>query len=322
MHKTIIRRALILIPQLFVISIIMFVLAYNMPGDALTGRGEDPMVSPERIAQIREELGLNDPWLTQYGRWIVGIVTQLDFGYSILHSRPAIDVIGDRLPNTFWLALYTLVLIYAIAIPAGIIAGRYNDKLPDRIVSVYTFVSLAMPVIIFALLMLLIFGFRLQWFPIRGSVRIDAMPGTLDHFISRLYHMTLPAITAALLGTVGIVQMLRAQIVQHKTSDFVTTARSKGVPERIIYSRHILRNAFVPIAANIGFVIVALFAGAIFIETIFSFPGMGRLFIDSIVQRDFTTINAMVMLLAFMTAMGALLSDIILTVVDPRIRIR
>jgi len=322
MHKTIIRRFLILIPQLFVISVFMFILAYFMPGDALTGRTEDPTVSLERITQLRQELGLNDPLPQQYIRWIGGIVLRGDFGHSIIHQRPVLGLIGERLANTFWLALFTLILIYLIAIPCGLIAGRYNDRVVDRAISFYTYLALAMPTIVFALIMLLIFGFRLQWFPVRGSVDMTVIPGTWGFLMSRMYHMTLPAITAALLGTVGIIQYLRSEIVRYKSSDFVTTARSKGVPVRKIYSRHIFRNALIPLASNIGFIIVTLFAGAIFIETIFSFPGMGKLFIDSITARDFTTINALVMLFAFLIAMGALLSDIILTIVDPRIRIK
>jgi len=311
-----------MIPQLFAISVLMFAIAYNIPGDALTGLTENPAITYERIQEMRYELGLLDPWPMQYGRWISGIVLRGDFGFSITHSRPAIEVIGERASNTFQLALLTTVLTYAIALPLGIIAGRYNDKFIDRVIGVYTYLAMAMPTIVFALINLLIFGFRLQWFPIRGSVYINAVPGTFDFFLSRMHHMILPAITAALLATIGIIQYLRGEIIRYKSSDFVTTARSKGVPERKLYTRHIFRNALIPMASNIGFIIVGLLAGAIFIETIFSFPGMGRLFLDSITLRDFTTANALIMLFAALTAIGALLSDIILTIVDPRIRIK
>ena len=322
MHKTIIRRLLIMIPQLFAISLFMFIVAYNIPGDALTGLTENPNITYERIQEMRYELGLLDPWPMQYGRWISGIVLRGDFGFSINHSRPAIEVIGERAANTFQLALLTTILTYAIALPLGIIAGRFNDKFVDRVIGVYTYLAMAMPTVVFALINLLIFGFRLQWFPIRGSVDINAMPGTFEFFMSRMYHMTLPAITAALLATIGIIQYLRGEIIRYKSSDFVTTARSKGVPERKLYTKHIFRNALIPMASNIGFIIVGLLGGAIFIERIFSFPGMGLLFIDSILLRDFTTANALVMLFAALTAIGALLSDIILTIVDPRIRIK
>jgi len=301
----------------------IFILAWNMPGDALSGMGEDPTIDADLLEIRRERLGLNDPWYQQYGRWLGNIVFRLDFGMSVTHSSPVLSLIGQRLINTFWLALMTLGLIYLMAIPLGIIAGRYNDKPPDKVIGVYTYFALALPTVIFALILILIFGFRLEWFPTRGSVSIDAhAAGGLHYLASRIYHMFLPAMTGALLGTIAIIQYLRGEIINSKSSDFVMTARSKGVPEGKIYTRHILRNALIPIASNAGLALVGLFAGAIFIENIFGFPGMGRLFVDSIVQRDFTVVNALVMLFAFMTAVGVLLSDIILAMVDPRIRIK
>jgi peptide/nickel transport system permease protein len=323
MHKTIIRRFLILIPQLFVISLLMFLLAYNMPGDALTGLTENPRVSPERLAEMREQLGLNDPWPQQYARWIGGIVLRGDFGHSVTHLRPVIGLIGERAANTFWLALFATALTYMIAIPLGIIAGRYNDKLGDKVIGVYTYMAMAMPTVIFALINILIFGFRLEWFPVRGTVTLEAFEaGGLTYIISRLHHMIVPAMTMALLNGIMILQYLRGEIVNHKSSDYVMTARSKGVPERVLYSRHIFRNALIPVASNIGFVVVTLLAGSVFIEQIFSFPGMGRLFLDSVTGRDYTTVNALIMIFAILYAVGSLLSDIILTIVDPRIRIK
>jgi len=302
----------------------MFILAWNMPGDALTGMGEDPTIDQEVLAQRREDMGLNDPWYQQYGRWIGNIILRGDFGRSVQHgATPVVTIIGQRLINTFWLALLTLFLIYVIAVPLGIVAGRYNDKLPDKAIGGYTYFAMALPTVVFALINLLIFGFRLQWFPIRGSVSIEAhAAGGLTYIIDRLYHMILPALTGAILGTFGIIQYLRGGIVNLKSSDYVMTARSKGVPESKIYTRHILRNALIPIASNAGLALVGLFAGAIFIEQLFSFPGMGRLFLDSIQTRDFTVVNALVMLFAFLTAMGVLISDIILAAIDPRIRIK
>jgi len=322
MWKTIIRRLIILIPQLLVISAFLFFLAWHMPGDALTGMGEDPTVNREQLEIRRQELGLNDPWPQQYLRWL-GNLVRGDFGQSVNHHRDVLPLIGERLTNTFWLALMTIILIYLIAIPLGIVAGRYNDKIPDRLIGIYTYFALALPVVVFALVVLLIFGFRLGWVPTRGSVTLEAYAaGGVTWFLSRLHHMVAPALTAALLGTIFTIQFLRSQIVNLKTSDYVMTARSKGTPESKIYTRHILRNSLIPVAANAGLVIVGLFSGAILLETVFTFPGMGRLFMDSIQQRDFTVVNAIVMITSFLTAMGVLLSDIILAALDPRIRIK
>ena len=139
--------------------------------------------------------------------------------------------------------------------------------------------------------------------------------------MSKLYHIILPAFTGAVLGTTGTIQFLRSEIIDAKSMDFVRTARSKGVPQRKVYTRHILRNSLLPIAAFIGFTITGLLGGSVFIETIFGYPGMGHLFIQSIGTRDYSVITALVMLYGFLTLLGSLLSDIIMTIVDPRIRI-
>ena len=323
MYKTIVRRLLILIPQLFVISLFVFILAWFMPGDALTGLTADPTISPDRLAYLRERYGLNDPWYRQYSRWLSGIVLRGDFGFSIPHARPVTDIIGERIANTFRLAIMVTLLTYLIGVPLGIIAGRYHGKPIDKAICVYTYIALAMPTVVLALINLLIFGFRLGWVPVMGSVDIAAVRGPpLAYWLSRLHHLILPAITAALLSTVGIVQYLRSEIIDYEASDFVTTARSKGVPSNKVYSGHIFRNALIPMVSDIGFVIVGLVSGSIFIERVFSFPGMGLLFLDSVMNRDYPVVIALITVTGALIAIGGLLSDIILTIVDPRIRVK
>ncbi len=147
------------------------------------------------------------------------------------------------------------------------------------------------------------------------------IPGSFDWYWSKFYHIILPAITYAILGTTGIIQYLRSEIIDAKSLDYVRTARSKGIPMKKVYSKHIFRNSLLPIAAFLGFTITGLLGGSIFIETIFGYPGMGQLFITSIVTRDYSVITALVMLYGFLTLLGSLLSDIIMSIVDPRIRI-
>ena len=180
----------------------------------------------------------------------------------------------------------------------------------------------ASPIVIFALLSIFIFGFRLQLFPIGLSVDTGLKPGTFEFYLSRVYHMTLPALTGAFILNVSIIQYLRSEIVEYEKSDFVTTAISKGVPSRIIYSRHITRNALIPVGSGMGYQIAGLLSGSIFIEKIFSYPGMGRLFIDSVQRRDYAVVNALVLLFSALTILGTLLSDIIISYLDPRIRIK
>jgi peptide/nickel transport system permease protein len=319
MWKTITRRFLVMIPQLFVLSLLIFILAQFMPGDPFTGM-IDPNTDPLRIEELREQLGLNDPWYQQYVRWI-GNVAQGELGVSYTYKMSVSTLIGDRALNTFWLALLTTVLVYAIAIPLGVLAGRYQNSLFDRGVMLYSFVVFAIPTFVLALIFIYFFGFQLGWFPTTGSVDIRAENGSLAWYWSKIHHMLLPAITAAVLGTTGVIQFLRSEVIDAQQMDFVRTARSKGVPQRKVYSKHIFRNSLLPIAAFIGFTITGLLSGAVFIETIFAYPGMGRLFIQSITSRDYSVITALVMLFGFLTLLGSLLSDIIMTIVDPRIRI-
>lgn len=320
MWKIIVRRILIMIPQIFLLSILVFLMAKAMPGDALSGM-LDPNIDPAAIEAMREKLGLNDPWYIQYWDWITKAV-QGDLGQSFRFKMPVSELIGQRLVNTFWLAITTLIFTYLIAIPLGITSGRYNDSWLDRFITGYTYIGFAAPLFIFALLMVWFFGFHLDWFPTSGSVTPGEVPGTLSYIGSKLYHLILPAMSMALIATVGTVQYLRNEIIDTKQKDFILTARAKGASESRVYNRHILRNSLLPIAAFFGYEITGLIGGTVFVETIFSYPGMGTLFLSSITIRDFSVVTALVLLYGMAAIIGALLSDIILSIVDPRIRIK
>ncbi|WMM25718.1 ABC transporter permease [Tissierella sp. MB52-C2] len=320
MWKTILRRVLLMIPQIIILSIIVFILGQMMPGDPFTGL-ITPDMDPLVIAELREKAGLNDPLPVQYKNWITKILTKGDFGLSYTYKMPVATLIGSRAINTLWLSLLTLVLTYLIAIPLGMYAGRYNNSAFDKGVIIYNFVSYAIPQFILALILLAIFGYKLGWFPTTGSVEIGVQKGTFAYFLSKLHYMILPAITAAVLRTTGTIQYLRNEVIDAKTQDYVKTARSKGVPIDKVYSHHIFRNSLLPIAAFFGFTITGLLGGAVFIETIFSYSGMGELFISSITSRDYSVMNTLVLLFGVLTLFGSLLSDVIMTIVDPRIRI-
>lgn len=320
MWKFTVRRILIMIPQLFLLSLIIFVMAQAMPGDALTGL-IDPNLDPREIADRREELGLNDPWYVRYGEWISGAV-QGDLGQSFRFKIPASELIGGRMVNSLWLGLATLIITYLIAIPLGITSGRFNDTLLDSSITGYTYIGFATPIFIFALVMLWVFGFMLGWFPTTGSVEPGLEPGSVDYILSKIKHLLLPAISLALITTVNTVQYLRSEIIDTKQRDFIVTARAKGASEQRVYNRHILRNSLLPIAAFFGFEITGMIGGAIFVEQIFGYPGIGNLFLNSVLQRDFTVITGCALLLGVASVLGALISDIILSLVDPRIRIK
>ena len=320
MWKTIVRRVLMMIPQIIVLSLFIFLLAQAMPGDPFTGL-INPNTDPATIERMREAAGLNDPWYTQYFRW-VGNALQGDFGQSFLFKLPVTDIIGQRVINTILLSLLTVIITYAIALPLGLFSGRYQDSIFDKTVVVYNFVSFAVPIFIFALLMLFIFGYRLEWFPTTGSVASGLTEGTMAYRWSRLYHMLLPAISQALLATAVTIQYLRNEVIDAKQLDFVRTARAKGVPTNKVFTRHIFRNASLPIAAQLSYEITALISGSVVIEQTFAYPGIGKLFIDAINGRDYSVITSLVLILGIVTIVGNLISDIVMSIVDPRIRIQ
>lgn len=321
MLKYTIKRILAMIPQLFILSILVFLLTKAMPGDPLSQAFRaNPNLDPAVLAELQEKAGFNDPWYVQYVNWIKGLL-QVDLGISYIHKVEITKLLGDRFVNTIWLGLATLILTYLIAIPLGLIAGRYQNSWADKMIVGYNYVSYAVPLFVFALLMLFIFGFRLDLFPTSGSVNPQVEPGTWDYFLSRIHHLILPALTGALLSTVGTIQYLRNEIIDTKHKDFVKTARAKGTSEKNVYNRHILRNSLLPIAAFLGSDIVGILGGSIFIEQIFGYPGIGQLFITSISQRDYNVVIILVMLSGFLALLGTLLSDIILSIIDPRIRI-
>lgn len=320
MWKTILRRVLLMIPQVIILSVLVFALAKAMPGDPFTGM-ITPQTPPEALEALRERAGLNDPLPVQYFRW-VGNALKGDFGVSYTYQRAVTTQIGQRLPNTIWLSLLTLILTYLISLPLGLLAGRYQNTWIDKIIVIYTFLTYSIPLFVFALLLLWLFGYTLQWFPTRGSAAGGLTPGTTAFFFSRLYHIILPSFTMALLSTTGTVQYLRTGIIDAKSQDYVRTARSKGVPEKVVYNKHIFRNALLPIVSFIGYDITGLIAGSVFIEQIFSYSGMGNLFVQAIQSRDYSVITALVLLFGIATLFGTLISDIAMSIVDPRIRIQ
>lgn len=320
MWKFSVRRIFIMIPQLILLSILIFIMAKMMPGDALSGM-IDPNIDPATIEAQREKLGLNNPWHIQYMDWLKGLF-QGDLGRSFRFKMPVTELIGQRLLNTFWLSVATLIFTYLIAIPLGITSGRFNDTWADRLITGYTYVGFAAPLFIFALVMLWIFGFNLGWFPTGGSVKPGLTPGTLDYIMSKIYHLLLPSLSMALIATVSTVQYLRSEIIDTKQKDFILTARAKGASESRVYNRHILRNSLLPIAAFFGYEITGLIGGTVFVESIFGYPGMGQLFLESITLRDYSVVTSVVLLFGIAAILGALISDIILSLVDPRIRIK
>ena len=320
MWKTILRRVLLMLPQIFILSVLAFLIAKMMPGDPFTGL-ITPETDPNTIEALRVKSGFYDPLPVQYWNWI-SKAFRGDFGQSYTYKYEVTKLIGERIGNTVWLSLLTLILTYLIALPLGMIAGRFQNSWADKAIVVYTFITYSIPVFVFALVLLWLFGYTLGWFPTRGSVDSDVVAGTLGYYINKFHHMILPAFTMALLSTTGTIQYLRTGVIDAKSQDYVRTARAKGVPENVVFNRHIFRNSILPIAAFLGYEFTGLIGGSVFIENIFSYPGMGNLFVSSITGRDYSVILALLLLFGTATLLGTLLSDIIMSIVDPRVRVQ
>lgn len=308
-----------MIPQLIILSILIFFLAKMMPGDPFSGL-INPNTDPKQIEALKRAAGLYDPVPVQYARW-VGNLFKGDLGTSYIQHVPVSSLIADRAVNTFWLSLLTTIISYGISIPLGVVAGRHQDEWQDQAVQIFNYVTFAVPPFVFYILGIWLFGFTLGWFPISGSVSPNASGfwGTIG---SQIYHIILPACLVGLITTTSIVQYLRTGIVDNKVEDYVRTAHSKGVPENVVFNKHILRNSLLPIASSFGTTITGLLSGSMVVESVFSYPGMGKLFLDSIGQRDYTTLTALILIFGILTLLGNLLSDIIMSIVDPRIRIK
>ena len=320
MWKTILRRVLLMLPQIFILSVLAFLIAKMMPGDPFTGL-ITPETDPNTIEALRVKAGFYDPLPVQYWNWI-SKAFRGDFGISYTYKYEVTKLIGERIGNTVCLSLLTLIITYLIALPLGMIAGRFQNSWADKVIVVYTFITYSIPVFVFALVLLWLFGYTLGWFPTRGSVDSDVVAGTLGYYVNRFHHMILPAFTMAILSTTGTIQYLRTGVIDAKSQDYVRTARAKGVPENVVFNRHIFRNSILPIAAFLGYEFTGLIGGSVFIENIFSYPGMGNLFVTSITGRDYSVILALLLLFGTATLLGTLLSDIIMSIVDPRVRVQ
>ncbi|SHH84578.1 MULTISPECIES: oligopeptide ABC transporter permease [Virgibacillus] len=314
------RRIAIMIPIIFLVSVVVFFLANLMPGDALTGRIDPLNTDPAYIEEMREKLGYNDPIYVQYLNWISGFF-QGDFGQSFVHKMPASELILSRLPNTILLAVVAMIITYIVSFLMGRYAGRHPYTLGDYGVQVLNYLALAMPSFVAALLFIYFVSFQLGWLPATGSIGSGVDPGTWEYIISKVEHAILPSLCLGLLPIASYTQFLRNDMIESSQKDFVRMARAKGTPERKIYNKHILRNSVIPIVTLLGFDLAGIIGGSVIIETIFTYPGVGQLFVDSINNRDYTVVMAVTMLLTVMTLIGNLLADIFYALVDPRIRL-
>ncbi len=312
-----------MIPLVLGITIISFTVMKMAPGDPTSLMTDlNPNMNEETIARIRAHYGLDQPWHVQYLKWLRNMLV-LDFGTSFSpDSRPVIDKILERIPITIFINVVSLLLILSLAIPIGVKSAVKQGSLFDRATTVFVFVGFAMPSFWLALLLMILFGVKLEWLPISGIRSLNYMElSQVGRFLDFAKHLILPVFIATFTGLAGMSRYMRSNMLEVIRQDYITTARAKGLDERTVIFRHALRNALLPVITLLGLAIPGLIGGSVIIETIFAIPGMGQLFYQSVMGRDYPTVMGILVIGAVLTLLGNLIADISYSFADPRIRV-
>jgi peptide/nickel transport system permease protein len=322
MLRYLLHRLLHLIPLFFGITLLCFVVVHLTPGEATAvGAEMNPKISLEARQRIIEFYGLNDPIPIRYARWL-GRLVRLDFGRSIKDNRPVAEKIGERIPVTLAINLLGMALIMAIAIPIGVIAAARPHGGFDQFTTVLVFIGFSTPTFWLALLLMRWLGVQWQVLPVSGlrSLGAESWPWWRQ-WLDVGQHLLLPIAVSAFGGLAGLTRYVRGSMVEVLQQDYVRTARAKGLPERTVLVRHALRNALLPVITILGLSVPGLLGGSVIFETIFSIPGLGRLYFDAVMGRDLLTVMGLLTISAFLTLLGNLLADLAYALADPRIRV-
>ncbi len=316
------RRLLTLIPVLLWITVISFGIMHLAPGKPTdVSGGFNPKVSLEARQRLEQLYGLDQPVHVQYGRWLSRIV-RLDFGRSFLDDRPVMEKIAERLPVTLTINAWSFLLIFGITIPLGVLAAVKPGGAFDRLTTLLVFIGFSMPSFWLALLCMALFGVRLHWLPISGLHSLDYESfGLVGRCLDTAWHLILPVGITAFVSLAGMSRYMRSAMLDVLRQDYIRTARAKGLPGAWILFHHGLRNALLPVITILGLSLPDLIGGSVIAETIFSIPGMGRLFYEAVMARDYPVVMALVTVGAMLTMLGNLLADAGYAIADPRIRV-
>lgn len=325
MLKYILRRVLHLIPVIIIISIVIFGIVELMPGDpvnAYLGVGSGATV--EQQQQIRAKFGLDQPAHIRYFKWL-GRTVQGDFGRSIKYRKDVKDVIGIYIWNSFYLNIVAMVFAFAIAIPVGIKSAVKKYGFFDNFWTVFSLTGVSMPSFFFALLLIYFVAVPIKWIPLNGMrtviLAVKGYPSKWAEILDVLKHMLLPVTVLTISSLASLTRYVRNSVIEVINQDYIRTARSKGLKEKVVIYKHAFRNALLPIVTLLGMYIPGLFGGSILLETVFIWPGIGNILFTSIGDRDYSMLMAANIFYAMLMLAGNLLADITYALVDPRVKV-
>lgn len=320
------RRLVQFIPTILLSSLLIFFIISLAPGDFLTTAKLNPNISAEQLANLSAKFGLDKPVWEQYFLWLKNIFLHADFGMSFAYTQPVLGIIMPRIVNSLWLVLLITVLLYGIAIPLGVFGAVRQNSLADRSINVVMYFLLGFPSFFLALIALY-FILQLRFrtgldIPVGGMTSSDFADMTGAQKVADIAkHLIIPGFLIAISSVAGLSRVIRALMLEVMHSDYVRTARSKGVSERSAIWKHTFRNAILPIVAGIGGELPGLISGAGFIEVVFAYPGITPMLLDALNSQDLYLIAGFTMLTTILLVIGNALSDILLAVVDPRVRL-
>lgn len=321
MTAFLLRRLLQGVAIVFTVATVTFALVHAAPGEPFAATLDDPRVTAEMQATLRRQYGLDQPLLTQYVRYL-GQVARADLGLSLGQLRPVRTILGEAFPRTLLLLGVALAGGFTLGMVVGVVQAARRGSRFDRIATRASVALAAIPDFWLALLLLLVFALRLRWFPIAGMVdptMHDYLPAA-GKVRDVLHHLVLPATTVALLIAAVVARHQREALLEALPDDYVRSARAKGVPERAVLARHALRNALRPTVTLVGLALPALAGGAVFVEVVFAWPGMGRLAVEALAARDYPLVLGTTMAGSVLVVAGTLLADLLAAAIDPRLR--
>ncbi|MGE5657199.1 MAG: ABC transporter permease [Actinomycetota bacterium] len=317
-----VKRLLQAVLTLFLASALCFAIIQFAPGDYLDTLRQNPKISPETIKQFEQQFGLDKSVFEQYWRWLWQVVRWGNFGNSFAYQRSVASLLWERVPATLLMAIASLVVTWAIAIPLGIVAAVNQNRTVDRCLQIISYTGQGFPSFITALLLLFFAQNTSPLFPIGGMTSINHTDLSLfGKILDYGWHLILPTIALSLTSFAGLQRLMRGQLLDVLRQDYIQTARAKGLPENRVIYVHALRNAINPLITLLGFEFASLLSGAFIAEFFFNWPGLGKLTLEAVNNKDLYLVMASLMMGAVMLIIGNLLADFLLKAVDPRIRL-